>query len=80
MLRNLVAHDGIWRAPLPCDVGNVVGATVGTVVTWVTVVVGTVVTTVVPGVIGITLDPGESRLETVVIAFVLTSKFACNSS
>ena len=52
---------------------------VGTVVSWVTVVVGTVVTTVVPGVVGMTLDPGESRLDTVAIAFVLTSKVASTS-
>ena len=44
MLRNLVAHEGIGMNPLPEEVGNVVGATVGTVVTWVMVVVGTVVT------------------------------------
>ena len=80
ILRNLVAHEGIGMNPLPEEVGNVVGATVGTVVTWVMVVVGTVVTTVVPGVVGITDHPGTSRRETVVIAFVLTSKFACNSS
>jgi hypothetical protein len=56
-----------------------VGAIVGEVVTWVTVVVGTVVTTVgtgVPGIVGMTDVPGENRFETVVIAFVLTSKSA----
>lgn len=76
-------HDGtmvLYDQPLVAVVGTVVGA----VVTWVTPVVGIVVdivvTTGVPGVVGMTLLPGESRLETVVIAFVFTSKFAFISS
>lgn len=80
---NRVAHEGKLNIPPFEGVGIVVGAIVGEVVTWVTVVVGTVVTTVgtgVPGVVGMTDEPGESRLETVVMAFVFTSKSACISS
>jgi hypothetical protein len=56
-----------------------VGIVVISVTVGVETVVGTVVGTIVPGCVGMTNDPGESCLETVLIESFLTSKFACNS-